>query len=545
MTNSRFLNSIGSGLAMLCFACHTSEGSTEDIAFEDRSAALNWERVNDPGSAHLGGAAWLDYDRDGDLDLFLPNAPGGDNALFRNDGGSFVDVAGEAGITGEGSGFTGANAADINNDGCVDLFLTGAGGFIGLGRPSRLYTNRCDGTFEDTTPQSGIDANHLALMSAFGDIDNDGFVDLLVASPGDLTVGQLTPQKLYHNQGDGTFIDISELAGIDTARGGCVAGFSDVNDDGWMDLLMGNCANLDTSGPQPLPIPGPWEMWINQGDRTFVDVAKAAGLRARDGFPMAIALGDTDQDGALDLFSTGMGPNNPFAPGLAGEHVMFQNNGDGTYRDVTHASGLGDWEWAWGAAFADFDNDGDEDLVEVGSVAIGPLLFIDDLASPGRIHENDGEGNFSAALEFDLQRESTSGLAVADYDGDGYPDLVIIKTAFETLTPDGPISGDGHPVLLRNLGHTHRSITVQLVGTQSNRMGIGARVTSSSSIGVQTREVAAGSSFASTNSPWLTFGLGDDDTTELTVRWPSGLTERFVRPASTDLQILQEGTGEP
>ncbi|MEM9457219.1 MAG: CRTAC1 family protein [Myxococcota bacterium] len=511
--------------------------------FEDASALLDWERVNDPYTAHLGGAAWLDYDADGDLDLFIPNSPGGDNALFRNDQGSFVDVAAQAGITGEGSGFTGATAGDIDNDGCTDLFLTGAGGFIGVGLPSRLYMNNCDGTFTNTTAGSGIDAEHLALMAAFGDIDNDGYVDLYVASPGNLINGYLTEQKLYHNDGDGTFTDISASAGIDTELGGCVVGFSDFNEDGLQDLLMGNCANLDTSGPQALPIPGPWEMWENQGDLTFVDVAGQAGLGARDGFPMAVTLGDYDRNGTLDIFSTGMGPQNPFAPGLPGEHVMFQNNGDGTYTDATYPSGLGNWEWGWGASFADFDNDGDEDLVNVGSVAIGAFLFLGDLASPGRVHDNDGQGFLEAALDFGLENESTSGLAVADYDGDGFSDIVIVKTAFETQTPDGAISGNGRPVLMRNRGNGNKAVTVRLVGTQSNAMGVGARVTSWSSLGSQVREVTAGTSFASTNSPWPTFGLGKDYCTLLFVQWPSGLTELFFGYASGDVQTLEEGTG--
>ena len=512
-------------------------------AFEDVSALLDWERVDDPLSAHLGGAAWLDYDADGDLDLFIPNAPGGDNALFRNDQGAFENVAAAAEVSGEASGFTGALAGDIDNDGCTDLFLTGAGGFIGAGLPSRLYRNDCDGTFTDITAGSGIDAGHLATMAAFGDIDNDGFVDLYIASPGDFFTATLTPQKLYRNNGDGTFIDISASAGVDTARGGCVAGFSDFNSDGLQDLLLGNCNTLDTSGPQPFPIPGPWEMWINQGDLTFVDVATEAGLGARDGFPMAVTMADYDLDGDLDFFATGMGPENPFSPGLLGEHVMFQNQGDGTYGDDTYGSGLGGWEWGWGASFADFDNDGDEDLTNVGSVATGGFLFLGDLASPGRVFENDGTGHFDAVLDFGLEFQSTSGLAVADYDGDGFSDIVMIKTAYSVDTPGGPLQGDGYPVLLRNLGNGNKSVTLRLVGTESNAMGIGARVRAFTPGRVQVREVAAGSSFASTNSPWLTFGLGRWHLALIVVEWPSGRDELFLAFASGKLRTLEEGEG--
>ena len=520
-----------------------SNGIDHGPAFEDVSALLDWERIFDPFSAQLGGAAWLDYDKDDDLDLFIPNAPGGNNALFRNDNGSFVNVAAAAGIGGEGAGFTGALAGDIDNDGCTDLFLSGAGGFIGLGLPSRLYRNNCDGTFSNITASSGIDADHLALMAAFGDIDNDGFIDLYVASPGNLFTGVLTPQKLYHNNGDGTFTDISAAAGIDTELGGCVVGFSDFNLDGWQDLLMGNCANLDTSGPQPFPIPGPWEMWLNQGDLTFTNVADDAGLGLRPGFPMAVTIADYDGDNHLDIFSTGMGPLNPFSPGLLGEHVMFRNNGNGTYSDETYSSGLGNWEWGWGASFADFDNDGDQDLVNVGSVAIGAFLFLGDLASPGRVHENDGTGYLNPILEFGLEYDSTSGLAIADYDGDGFLDIVIVRTAFTTPTPTGLLTGDGYPVLLRNKGNRNRSVTIRLVGTTSNAMGIGARVHAVTPHQTQILEVAAGSSFASTNSPWLTFGLSKLPQAFIIVEWPSGIKEFFLTHSREQLHTLQEGTG--
>ena len=512
-------------------------------AFEDASSLLDWRRVDDPSTAHLGGAAWLDYDADLDLDLFIPNAPGGDNALFRNEGGVFTNVAAEAGVTGEGSGFTGALAGDIDNDGCTDLFLTGAGGFVGVGLPSRLYRNACDGTFVDITARSGIDATHLGVMAAFGDLDNDGYLDLYVASLGNFFTGVLTPQKLYHNNGDGTFTDISASAGIDTRLGGCVVGISDFDDDGWQDLLMGNCGNLDVSGPQPFPIPGPWEMWINQGDLTFVDIAQQAGLGMREGFPMAVTMADYDLDGDQDIFATGMGPLNPFSPGLLGEQVMFRNEGDGTYTDDTYGSGLGNGTWGWGASFADFDNDGDHDLVHVGSVATGAFLFLGELASPGRVLENDGAGHFSPAVDFGLAYESTSGLAVADYDNDGFADLVIVRTAFQTETPDGVVAGGGQPVLMRNLGNRNRSLTIRLEGTESNRMGVGAKVTAYTRGGKQAREVVAGSSFASTNSPWLTFGLGRWRLTLLVVEWPSGRDEIFLRFASRSVRTLKEGTG--
>ncbi|MEM7199409.1 MAG: CRTAC1 family protein [Planctomycetota bacterium] len=516
------------------------------FAFEDVSHLLPFWRVDEPVSAKLGGAAWLDYDADGDLDLFLPNAPGGDNALFRNDGGTFVDVAATAGLTGDGSGFTGALAADIDNDGWPDLFLSGAGGFIGAGLPSRLYRNRGDGTFANVTASSGIDADHLALMAAFGDIDRDGDLDLFVTSPGNLFSGVLTEQKLYRNDGDGAFTDISAAAGINTALGGCVVSFTDVNGDRLPDILVGNCGNLDTSGPVPMPIPGPWELWRNNGDATFENVADAAGLNARPGYPMALTSADLDMDGDLDWFATGMGPLNPFTPGLLGEQVLFDGQSDGTFVDATHVRGLGGFEWGWGASFADFDNDGDPDLATIGSAAGEFMSFLGPLACPGRVFENLGTGQMVARLDFGLELQATSGLAVADYDADGFLDLVMIKTAYDLVTPLGPLQGDGAPVLMRNRGNRNRSITLRLVGVTSNAMGIGARIECyAPGLRPQVQEVAAGSSFVSTNSPWPTFGLRRREAAIIVVHWPSGLDEAFVCQAGRAVRSLVEGTGHP
>ena len=534
-------------LSSLFIATSAHAGDTQSPSFSDESALLDFERIDELTSAKLGGAAWMDYDDDGDLDLYLVNSPGGDNVLFRNDIDSFTDVAEEAGVTGDGSGFSGVVAGDIDNDGCTDLFMTGAGAFFGVSLPHRLYLNNCDGTFTDATAGSGIDPTHLGMMATLGDIDDDGYLDLFVASPGNFNTGVMTPQKLYRNNGDGTFEDISESSGIATAEGACVASFSDFNDDGWSDILVGNCNALDFSGGTPVPIPGPWELWINQGDLRFIDMADEAGLNEHEGFPMAIALSDYDKDGDIDIFSTGAGVANPFgAEGNLSEQVLFSNNGDGTYTEVTEQAGLSGFEFGWGATWADFDNDMDPDLVMVGSVAVSFMQLLGDLASPGRVFENDGAGNMTPVLDFGLQFQATSGLAVADYDLDGYEDIVIQKTAYSvSSSPWGTLAGDGRPVLMRNDGGQNRSVTVRLVGDQSNSMGIGARVTTHlTGRDPQTREVLAGTSFASTDSPWLTFGIGNLHWAAVEVAWPSGTHEYFVVTIYGDrVTDLEEGTG--
>ncbi len=446
-------------------------------------------------------------------------------------------AAGDIDMGGEMHG--GGTVGDFNGDGWPDLFAPG-GGNAG----DALFINNGDGTFTDTSAISGIDIDAPAMMATFGDIDADGDVDLFHTSPGSFFTGILRPQKLYENDGSGHFTDISASAGIDTSKGACVAGFTDVNADNRADIMVGNCNALDVSSGTPFPVPGEWELWLNQGNNTFVDVADAAGLNVRPGFPMSLTLGDPDLDGDLDLFATGMGPNNPFSPGLLGEQVLFTNQGVAGYADHTHARGLGNMEWGWGASFADFDNDGDEELASAGSVAtdIG-FVFLGELGNPGRVYDNDGSGQLSPALNFGLQNQYTSGLAVGDFDNDGFSDLVIVKTAFDITTPDGPMVGDGRPLLLRNAGNANRSVSIRLQGVQSNRMGIGAKVILRTPDGRQVREVAAGSSFASNNSPWVNFGMGSAYRGRVIVKWPSGLIEAFQITASKNLLTLEEGTG--
>ena len=240
------------------------------------------------------------------------------------------------------------------------------------------------------------------------------------------------------------------------------------------------------------------------------------------------------------------GVANPFgADGILSEQVLFQNQGDGTFIDATYDAGLGGYEFAWGGSFADFDNDGDDDLITVGSVAVSFMQILGELAGPGRIYENDGDGQLEDVIDLGLELEATSGLAVADYDNDGFTDVVIIKTAFDyAQTPWGPLAGDGGPVLLHNEGNDNKSVTVRLLGSESNSQGIGAKVLAHvPGRGTQIREVAAGGSFASTNSPWPSFGLGNVGVAFIEVHWPSGIEETFVVPAAGGMRTLEEGTG--
>ena len=467
----------------------------------------------------VGGAAWLDYDRDGFLDLYFTNTRDEKNALFRNNGdGSFTNVAEEAGVTSE-TGNTAVVAGDIDNDGCTDLILAGDGGFQG-NRPSgfRVYANNCDGAFTDISETAGIDHSEVTWSLALGDVNNDGYLDLYAAGLIALSISFDHRDRLYLNNGDRTFTDVTDEAGIEVELPTCSAQFSDYDGDGWTDIFLASCFYPESRT----------KLLHNNGDGTFMDVAFDAGLVfSPSGHPldydpdarMALAFGDYDLDGDLDVF----------APGPT-DKPMFENNGDGTYtaidqRELGLVSGDLFGIHSLTVSFADFDNDGYHDVFYV--------VVREDQSGTGSLYRNDGSETFSEAAGYPARR--TSGAATGDYDNDGFVDLVVVTTKAR--------SEGGAPMLLHNRGGENAWITVRTVGVESNRDGIGALVRVRTGNGVYVQEVSAGSG-PSTNSPWLTFGLGEHTASvDIEVRWPSGLVEMFENRAVRQTVTLTEGTG--
>jgi hypothetical protein len=488
------------------------------VVFEDLSGLVDFHRSSVDGDA-LAGAAWIDYDADGFLDLFLTNGKTQPNGLFRNDGhGGFIDVSAHAGIQ-NGGGNSGVVAADLDNDGFVDLFLTGDGGVVGTGdSPVVLYHNNGDGTFSDVTAASGIVGPPTAVSAAAADIDNDGFLDLFISAPGSLLRHAQHANRLFRNNGDLTFTDISASARVNTAIGAFATLFSDYNDDGFIDLFVGNGNDVGFA-------PTPNQLFRNNGDLTFTDIAPQVGL-APIGYWMGFGAADYDNDGDIDLFVTNFGADVGFP------HALYRNNGDGTYTDVGAAAGVADFPFAWGCAFKDFDNDGDADLFFAGALA-----GLD--RDPGVLLFNHGDGtfaDFTASSPVNLQGMLVSGVASGDYDNDGYEDIVVMREP-------GNGSPLGQPILLHNRGNGNHWVTIRLTGTRGNREAIGARVWVTAAGRTQVREVYAGSSFASTDSPWLTFGLGSTESIDrVRVQWPSGTTEEFRNVSAGQITTLVEGT---
>ena len=499
------------------------------VVFEDQSDIINFNRAGGEG---LGGAAWLDYDADGDLDLFLPNGIGSPNGLYRNNGDeTFTNVAVESGVA-SSTGHSGVVVGDIDNDGFPDIFVSGEGFAVGPGpqTPTTLYHNNGDGTFTDISSTSGTEGAGSAGSAAFGDINNDGYLDLFVTSPGHIPLltgpgtGQSHENKLYLNNGDLTFTDISFSAGIEglypdpnqpsriVSDGACSVSFSDYDGDDLVDIVVGNCNAYPLVDPNPLPLPvrdGPFNLFRNNGDLTFTDEASTAGLDI-PGFWMGLALGDYNNDGLVDIAATSVGT---LGLGLF-PHKLMQNNGDGTFSDVTEDN-FGQTPFSWGITAADFDNDGDLDFYKAGSLPVFGAIGnesepgLGDEGSPGRLYINNGEDGFAVdpkAISVDLRFDYTSGVTQGDYNGDGFSDLVVIRSPWQFGEVGNP---NGQLLLLKNKGNRNNWLTVRPIGTISNAMGIGARIkVFTRGLKPQLREIGAGTSLGSSETPWPTIWLG-------------------------------------
>ncbi len=497
------------------------------------------------------GAAFIDYDNDGWMDLFIPTGtrlrgapPGTTNRLYKNNrDGTFTDVTAKAGLirTDWASAVT---VGDYNNDGFEDIFLTCYGHNV-------LYKNNGDGTFTDVTERAGLRSARAQYGSGctWVDYDRDGRLDLFVANYLDTTLEKLPrpgenadcnwkgvpvncgPRglptgfvQLFHNNGDGTFTEVSRESGVAAARGGypmtCVA--ADFDNDGWPDIYVA----CDSK---------PSFFFRNNHDGTFREEGLERGAAlSEDGLEqagMGVAVGDCNLDGNLEIFKTNFADDTD---------VLYLNDGKGNFDDVTFRAGLGvETRYVgWGAGIVDVDNDGLPDLfIVTGSVYPEVERKVPNypFKTPRLIFRNLGDGKFEELIEEAgpgiAAVHSSRGCAFGDFDNDGDLDALIVNM-------------NEPPSLLRNdvTGANHW-LKVQLVGTVSNRSAIGARVVAKYGGRQQVQEVMAQSSFYSSNDRRLHFGLGPETSVDLAIRWPNGKTETFPRVKADQFITLTEGKG--
>ena len=591
---------------IFCLSLPACDLGSRAVQFADvtAQAGISFTHTNGAAGEYLliettgAGGAFFDYDNDGDLDVYLvdgfdlqgirsvpinlvyqqgdhywvrePNQDRGArsrdaaqyavalsprpdsasvsprNVLYRNNGdGTFTDTGPESktGDTGYGMGCA---AADYDNDGDQDLYVTNYG-------PNVLYQNNGDGTFADATEQAVVGASQWSTSAAFFDYDNDGVIDLYVTNYVDFTVetnkvcgGYVrtnsqgyraiieatrshcapleyggVPDVLYHNNGDGTFADVSVAAGIDDPSGkglGVVA--LDYDGDGDQDLFVANDGT-------------PNFLYQNLGDGTFENAALKKGV-AYNGVGeseagMGVDFGDYDNDGDFDLFVANFSYET---------NTLYRNEG-GFFKDATAEAGLADPSHrflGFGTNFLDYDNDGDLDLyVANGHVQDKIALFQSgvEYMQEHQLFRNDGGGSYAEASsisgEWFLHKQISRGAAFGDYDGDGDVDVLVTNCG-------------GEAKLVRNDGGNRENwLMVRTMGTHSNRDGIGTRVRVVAEGLEQVRQVRSGSSYLTASDPRLHFGLSHRTRIDLVeVRWPSGLVQRLEQVPVNQVLVIEE-----
>jgi hypothetical protein len=524
--------------------------------FHHRSGTPDKTSIIDaPGS----GVALLDYDNDGWMDIYLLNGstvaamkgkePPPRAMLFHNNhDGTFTDVTSKAGVANERWGF-GVAVADYDNDGWPDIYVTNYG-------KNRLYHNNHDGTFTDVAEKAGVTLGGWSTGPTWGDYDRDGLLDLFV--PGYVNYKLDHPviagkngvpegacqyrgvsvfcgplglagesDHLFHNNGDGTFTDVSVKAAVADREGryGFASVFADLDDDGWLDLVVANDST-------------PNYLYRNRGDGTFEDLSYLGGLavneEGRAPASMGIALGDYNRDGKLDLFITTFSDD---------YKTLYRNDGGANFTDVSFRAGLGNSTipfLAWGTGFLDFDNDALLDIF----VANGHVYPVADRAEWGT--------TWAERPQLFRNLDGTKFLEVPPATGSGLAMVIPARgAAFGDLFNDGHIDVvlnniDAPPTLLRNVvKNANHWLTLKLVGgPKSPRDAIGAKVFLTAAGIRQRADVFSGGSYASTSDPRLHFGLRSATKVDkLEIHWPSGAREEISISGVDRIVTVVEGKG--
>ncbi len=497
------------------------------------------------------GCAFIDYDNDGWMDIFLlcgtrigGDPPEATNRLYKNNrDGTFTDVTEKAGLRSTGWA-CGVCVGDYNNDGLEDLFITYFG-------QNKLYRNNGDGTFTDVTKEAGLlgDVPRWGAGCTFIDYNRDGHLDLFVSNylqfdfthvpkpgansnctwkgvpvecgPRGLPTGY---HSLYRNNGDGTFTDVSKQSGISELREsyGMTAVAADFNEDGWPDIYVA----CDST---------PSLMLMNTGKGTFTEEGVLRGVAlSDDGMEqagMGIGVGDYDLDGHLDIFKT------HFSEDTNG---LYHNDGTGNFEDVTRRAKIGvETRFiCWGAGMVDLDNDGYPDLfMTAGNVYPQIEKTLPQYAknNPRVVFRNLGNATFEELVDEAgpgvAAAHCSRGCAFGDFDNDGDIDILVINL-------------NEPPSLLRNdIKKNHNWLKVKLAGTKSNRSAIGARVVVHYGTRKQAQAVMSQSSFYSANDPRLHFGLGTATVVDIDIFWPSGLSQKLKNISVNQLITVKEGSG--
>ncbi|HEV8246575.1 MAG TPA: CRTAC1 family protein [Polyangiaceae bacterium] len=501
-------------------ALHSQESKGGPVwAFSDATnsaaAEVDHRRIEVPGTLTqraAGGVAAGDYDRDGNVDLYVVAGDGASNALLRNRGqGSFEEVSALAGVALEHVNGSGPLFFDFDGDGWLDLFVGATDG----SSPS-LFQNRQDGTFSDVTASVGLASLAGVISASAGDYDGDGWLDLFLSHWGSAE----DACHLWKNEGGRHFACVDEKAGIApfTIDGvldrSFSANFVDIDRDGDQDLLV--ASDFATSRVLRNQGGGHFEPWLS--------------LVISDENGMGSAIGDYDGDGAFDWFVSSVWDADSVAEGdwgMSGNR-LYRNLGDGTFEDVTDVAGVREGDWGWATCFADLNQDGMLDLVQVNGWPQGSPQFRD---TPARLFVAQSVGRFSEQAESlgFVERGGGRGLSCFDYDGDGDLDLFVMNND----APSKLWRNDAPPF--------SNTLRVKLEGPSPNSEGIGAVIRITAGGREQLRAVRAGSNYASQDPAEVHFGLGAATLVDrVDVEWPGGAHTSLRNVSANQRLIVQE-----
>lgn len=554
MALSKIFAGASLALCVLLFSSQSTGSQLDVVRFTDVSAqaGITFKHVSTPEKRYIvesmsGGVALIDYDNDGYLDIYFVNSLTVDmvkshattkSVLYRNNGDlTFTDVTEKAGVGDIGWGM-GAIVGDYNNDGFADLYVTCVG-------PNHLLKNNGNGTFTDVSKMAGVADPRWSAGAAFVDYDNDGKLDLYVSNYVSFDFNNLPEfgkdktcqykgvavqcgprglpgdgDSLYHNNGDGTFADVTKQAGVTDPNGyygmGVIA--SDFDEDGWVDIFVANDST-------------PNFLYKNKGDGTFKEIGFISGTALNENGAaqgsMGVTVADYNHDGRLDLFVTNFDDD---------YNVLYRNDGHNSFTDVSYAAKVAAVSLpyvGWGTKFFDYDNDGWVDLF----VANGHVYpQIPSFQQRNFVHKNKRDGTFAEVAEqlgapF-KEKRTGRGAAFGDFDNDGDVDIVLNN-----------LGGTGQ--LLRNDGgNANNAVLIKVVGVKANRSGIGATVKIVAGDLTQKNEVRSGDSYISQSDLRLHFGLEKHTKIDLIeVRWPGGGVDKVTGANVNKMLTIKEGQG--
>tara|TARA_R110000850_G_scaffold277086_1_gene422430 strand:- start:169136 stop:170860 length:1725 start_codon:yes stop_codon:yes gene_type:complete len=474
---------------------------SSQILFEEQASQLGADVIY--GITALGGGiSFFDYNQDGLDDITVTSEEGTNVFFLKNMGGTFEI---DASISVENLQRTKQVLwVDINNNGHYDLHLTSDTG------ASRLYLNDGNLNFTDITDSSGLPLeNHYTFGAAWGDIDNDGFLDLYLSNRSNGIA-----DRLYRNNGDNTFTDVTQSAGLtsDAYESFC-ASFLDYNNDGFQDIYIA-IDRFDTKNI----------LYKNNGDGTFTDVSDISGTGLFMG-AMSTTIGDYNQDGRLDIYVTNSYED--FIPNTTVGNALLENNGDGTFTNVADITGTTFNSVGWGAIFLDANNNTDTDIYVSGEFFDNPTYL------PSAFYQNQGDNTYIIPenIGFEDDNKRSFANALGDVDNDGYPEMVVVNDYNEPI------------FLWKNLSNqTNNWLKVKLTGTVSNRQGIGSWIEIAVNEEKQYNYTVLGEGYLGQNSAYEFFGIGESASIDyVKVTWLSGIVDYIENPAINEHMTIVEG----